>query len=78
MAAGDLDAARGTLGPLLWELENQGCTLWIIGGPTTTGRLHLQVVFPEDEYVEKRCRRILHDWRRLTTGRGDALGPAPA
>ena len=59
MAVTEFDATRGSLGPLMGELERNGCTLTIVGGPTITGHLVLRVLFPDDEYLEKRCRRLL-------------------
>ena len=63
MATGELGSGCRPVGPLLRELENHGCTLTIVDGPTTTGRLSMHVLFPEDEYLEKKCRRLLDDWR---------------
>jgi hypothetical protein len=59
MGLGDLGAARRDLGPLVGELERQGCTFTIMGGPTATGELVVRLLFPEDEYREKVCRRLL-------------------
>ena len=59
MSVGEFLPPREALGPLMGELERNGCTLSIIDGPTATGRLVLRVLFPEDEYLEKRCRLLL-------------------
>ena len=59
MAVSEFDAVHEGLGPLVGELERHGCTLSIVDGPTATGQLVLRVLFPEDEYLEKRCRRLL-------------------
>ena len=63
MAVSELDAGHAGLGPLMGELERNGCTLSIVAGPTATGQLVLRVLFPEDEYLEKRCRRLLDQGR---------------
>jgi hypothetical protein len=63
MAVTQFDATHGSLGPILGELERHGCTLRVVDGPTATGRLVLHVLFPDDEYLEKRCRRLLDQAR---------------
>lgn len=64
MAFGESLPAREAMARLMWELERHGCTLSIVDGPTATGQLVLRVLFPEDEYLEKRCRLLL-DRRRV-------------
>ena len=59
MAVGESLPAREAMARLMWELERHGCTLSIVDGPTATGQLVLRVLFPDDEYLEKRCRRLL-------------------
>lgn len=59
MAVGESLPAREAMARLMWELERHGCTLSIVNGPTATGQLVLRVLFPEDEYLEKRCRLLL-------------------
>ena len=59
MALTQFHGTHASLGPILGELERNGCTLRVVDGPTATGRLVLHVLFPDDEYLEKRCRRLL-------------------
>jgi len=63
MAVGEPLPACEALGQLMGELERHGCTLSILNGPTATGQLVLRVLFPEDEYLEKRCRLLLERGR---------------
>ena len=58
MSVGEFLPPHDALG-LLGELERNGCSLSIVNGPTATGQLVLRVLFPEDEYLEKRCRLLL-------------------
>lgn len=58
MSVGEFLPPQDALG-LLGELERNGCVLSIVNGPTATGQLVLRVLFPEDEYLEKRCRLLL-------------------
>ena len=59
MTVGDFTSERQALGQLVGELERHGCRLSIVDGPTATGQLVLRVLFPDDEYLEKRCRTLL-------------------
>lgn len=55
------------LGPLVWELEENGCTLTLLSLPSVTGTLAMRVCFPEDEYLERRCRRLLEEWSAVSS-----------
>lgn len=63
MSVGEFFPPRDALGQLMGELERYGCRLSIVNGPTATGQLVLRVLFPEDEYLEKRCRLLLDQGR---------------
>lgn len=63
MAVHESTLASEALGPLVGELERHGCSLTIVDGPTWTGQVVVRVMFPEDEYLEKRCRRLLDQSR---------------
>lgn len=54
--------ARRPFGPLVWALEEHGCALTVMPGITTEGLVRVQLLFPDDEYLEQHCRRILHQW----------------
>jgi hypothetical protein len=59
MSVGEFLPPHDALGQLMGELERNGCRLSIVNGPTATGQLVLRVLFPENEYLEKRCRLLL-------------------
>jgi hypothetical protein len=50
------------LAPLLHALEEYGGTIALAPeGRPTAGSIY--VAFPEDEYGDKQCRVILHEWQ---------------
>ena len=57
---------RRPFGPLAWALEEHGCAFTVTPGAGLSGHLRVQVVFPDDEYLEKQCRRILQEWSDST------------
>lgn len=68
MAVEELLRSGRPLGPLVWALAEHGCALTLLPGPTAAGAVKVQLYYPEDEYLEKQCRRILADWRIVDTG----------
>lgn len=44
-------------------LERHGCTVVVKPDPGTPGSHAVQVVMPEDEYQERKCRAIIREWR---------------
>lgn len=77
MAAEELLPASRPLGPLAWALNEHGAALTLLPGPTPTGTVKVRLLYPEDEYLEKRCRRILADWLSTTAATGRTNTPAP-
>lgn len=51
--------ARRPFGSLLWALEEHGCAVTVLPGVTAEGLVRVQLLFPNDEYPEQHCRRIL-------------------
>jgi hypothetical protein len=66
--------ARRPFGPLAWALEEHGCVFTVLPATGLGGHVRVQLVFPDDEYLEKQCRRILQEWSMPTPApesRGD-------
>lgn len=62
--------ARRPFGPLVWALEEHGCALTVIPGVTAEGLVRVQLLFPDDEYLEQQCRRILREWSEPSPASG--------
>lgn len=46
--------------------RNRTAALTLLPGPALPGVVKVRLLYPEDEYLEKRCRRILADWLATT------------
>lgn len=66
MAVEELLPSSRPLGPLVWALNEHGCALTLLPGPPVPGTVKVRLLYPEDEYLEKRCRRILTEWLART------------
>jgi len=65
---------RRPFGPLAWVLEEHGCSFTVTPSTGLSGHMRVQLVFPNDEYLEKQCRLILQEWSDSTS----ATEPAAA
>lgn len=74
MTVEELLHADRPLGPLVWALNDHGCALTLLPGHTDPGSVKVRLLYPDDEYLEQQCRRILADWRtNSSTARRKAL-----
>lgn len=76
MAVEELLPSSRPLGPLVRALKEHGCALTFLPGSLVPGAVKARLLYPEDEYLEKRCRRILADWLTSTNVAGPDVPPS--
>lgn len=54
------------VGPMVWALERLGCSVAVVPQANVPRSMTLRMIFPDDEYLEKKCRRLIEEWQTKT------------